>query len=151
MNKIPVWSILGIFASRQDFGFDQSLSCRIHCIEHRGSHSGSNMQSTVYITFLGHLFAAPFILHSHLQCNEPIQKVRNKYCDQFIYSHERSAYSAVGNVWTDPGNIQKSLLDTRMWKLGLSSRNQFPRKGIHKLDFRCSVASRTASVLIIQV
>jgi hypothetical protein len=26
-----------------------------------------------------------------------------------MYSHERSAYSAVGNVWTDPGNIEIAL------------------------------------------
>ncbi len=26
-------------------------------------------------------------------------------CERFIYSHNRSAYSAAGNMWTDPGNI----------------------------------------------
>jgi hypothetical protein len=25
--------------------------------------------------------------------------------ERFIYSHDRSAYSAAGNMWTDPGNI----------------------------------------------
>jgi hypothetical protein len=56
-------------------------------------------------------------------CKEPIPKIRNKYiprkgiarpqsqfphscvCEQFIYYHRRSAYSAAGNMWTDPGNI----------------------------------------------
>ncbi len=27
-------------------------------------------------------------------------------CERFIYSHHRSAYSAAGNMWNDPGNIQ---------------------------------------------
>jgi hypothetical protein len=26
-------------------------------------------------------------------------------CEQYIYSHDRSAYSAAGKMWTDPGNI----------------------------------------------
>ncbi len=26
-------------------------------------------------------------------------------CERFIYSHDWSAYSAAGNMWTDPGNI----------------------------------------------
>jgi hypothetical protein len=26
-------------------------------------------------------------------------------CELFIYSHDRSALSAEGNMWTDPGNI----------------------------------------------
>jgi len=26
-------------------------------------------------------------------------------CERIIYSHDRSAFSAGGNVWTDPGNI----------------------------------------------
>ncbi len=31
------------------------------------------------------------------------------------------------NMWTDPGNIYKSLTDTRMWKLGTEAA-QFPQK-----------------------
>ncbi len=27
-------------------------------------------------------------------------------CEQFIYSHDRFAYSAAGNMWTDLGNIE---------------------------------------------
>jgi hypothetical protein len=51
-----------------------------------------------------------------------IQKIRNKYSqkgiarpqsqfphscvgERFVYSQDRSAYSAAGNMWTDPGNI----------------------------------------------
>jgi hypothetical protein len=30
---------------------------------------------------------------------------RSCVCERFIYSHDRSAYSAAGNKWTDPGNI----------------------------------------------
>jgi hypothetical protein len=26
-------------------------------------------------------------------------------CERFIYSHDRSAFSAEENMWTDPGNI----------------------------------------------
>jgi hypothetical protein len=32
-------------------------------------------------------------------------------CERFIYSYDRSAYSAAGNIWTDRG-IYKSLTDT---------------------------------------
>jgi hypothetical protein len=47
----------------------------------------------------------------------------------FIYSHNRSAYSAAENMWTDPGNI----------KIAHRHMNvEIPRKGIHKWDFRCS-------------
>ncbi len=56
------------------------------------------------------------------------------FCERFIYSHDRSASSAAGKMWTDPGI---SLTDTWMWKLGLRSRNS--QKRIHKWDFRCSV------------
>ncbi len=28
------------------------------------------------------------------------------YLWEFTYSHDRSAYSAAGNMWTDPGNIK---------------------------------------------
>ncbi len=43
-----------------------------------------------------------------VQDPEPIPKIRNKYscvCERFISSHDWSAYSAAGNMWTDPGNI----------------------------------------------
>jgi hypothetical protein len=33
-------------------------------------------------------------------------------CEQFIYYHDRAAYTAARNVWTDPRNIHKSLTDT---------------------------------------
>jgi hypothetical protein len=51
---------------------------------------------------------------------EPIPKIGNNYsqkrnsaatvriswaCERFIYSYDISAYSAAGNMWTDPGNI----------------------------------------------
>jgi hypothetical protein len=45
-----------------------------------------------------------------------------------------SAYSAAGKYV----GIYKSLTDTCMWKLGL--RHVIPFLGIHKWDFRCSVA-----------
>ncbi len=49
-------------------------------------------------------------------------------CERIIYFHAGSAFSAGGNMWTDPGNIQyKSLTDTWMWKLGLRPRNSQKR------------------------
>ncbi len=45
---------------------------------------------------------------------------------RFIYSHDRSAYSAEGKMWTYPGNM--SLTDTWMWKWGLRLRNSQKRK-----------------------
>jgi hypothetical protein len=53
-----------------------------------------------------------------LHCKKPVPKIRNKYfqkyvCEWFIYSYDRSPYSAAGNMRTDPGNIQyKSFTDT---------------------------------------
>ncbi len=47
-----------------------------------------------------------------------------------IYSHDRSAYSAAGNMWTDPGKI--------MNRSQTHEATQFSRKRIHKWDFRCS-------------
>ncbi len=43
-----------------------------------------------------------------------------------IYSHDRSAYSATGNMWPILG-INKSLTDTWTWKLGLRPRNSQKR------------------------
>jgi hypothetical protein len=31
-------------------------------------------------------------------------------CERFIYSHDRSTYSAAGNMWTDPRNIKIGLI-----------------------------------------
>ncbi len=63
-------------------------------------------------------YRSPCTLH----CKELIPKIRNKYSfsgncaatvpistscvrERFVYSHHRSAYSASGNMWTDPENI----------------------------------------------
>ncbi len=55
---------------------------------------------------------------------------------RFIYSHDRSAYYAAGNMWTDPGTIIRSQTHKfENWDWGRA----FPRKGIHKWDFHCSV------------
>ncbi len=35
-------------------------------------------------------------------------------CERFIYSHDRSAYSAAGNMWTDPGNIWITYIGLRL-------------------------------------
>ncbi len=50
-------------------------------------------------------------------------------CLWAIYIFPRSVWSAYfllqENMWTDPGNISKSLTDTWMWKLGLRPLNSF--------------------------
>jgi hypothetical protein len=57
-----------------------------------------------------------------LHCKEPVPKMETNIprkgiarpqsqfphscvCGRFIYSPHRSAYSAAGNMWNDPGNI----------------------------------------------
>jgi hypothetical protein len=47
-------------------------------------------------------------------------------CKQFIYFHNRSAYSAEGICGPILG-VYKSLTDTRMWKLGLRPHNSQKR------------------------
>ncbi len=59
---------------------------------------------------------------SSIHCKDKTPKFRNKYprkgisgsqsqfphscvCERFIYSQDRSAYSAGGNMYTDPGTI----------------------------------------------
>ncbi len=43
----------------------------------------------------------------------PQSQFPHSVCERIIYSHDGSAFSAGGNMWTDPGNIQyKSLTDT---------------------------------------
>jgi hypothetical protein len=52
----------------------------------------------------------------------------------FIYFQDRSAYSAAGNMWTDPGNIEIAHRH-----MNVEIGHTIPRKGIHKWDFPCSV------------
>ncbi len=58
-------------------------------------------------------------------------------CERFIYSHDRSAYSAAGKYvdrsWVYINRSQTH--ECRNWVWGRA----IPRKGIHKWDFRCSV------------
>ncbi len=52
-----------------------------------------------------------------------------------------SAYSAAGNMWTDPGNIYNYPSQTHEcgnWDRGRA----IPRKGIHKWNFRYSADGR---------
>jgi len=46
---------------------------------------------------------------------------------KFHNSHNQSAYSATGNMWTRPGNIQIAHRCTWMWKLELGPRNSQKR------------------------
>ena len=59
-------------------------------------------------------------------------------CEQIIYSHDGSVFSAEGNMWTIL-IIYKSLTDTWMWKLGLRPRNSQKRNIKTELPLQCGV------------
>ncbi len=40
-----------------------------------------------------------------LRGHSPNFHIHVSVCERFIYSHDRSAYSAAGNMWTHPGNL----------------------------------------------
>ncbi len=53
-------------------------------------------------------------------------------CERFIYSHDRSAYSAAGNMWADPGNIK---IAHRHMKVEIGTgAEQCPQKEIHYIN-----------------
>ncbi len=55
-------------------------------------------------------------------------------CERFIYSHDRSASSAAGNMsWEYINRSQTHECENWDWGRAI------PRKGIHKWDFHCSV------------
>jgi hypothetical protein len=59
-------------------------------------------------------------------------------CERFIYSHDRSPYSAGGNKYVDRSWDYINRSETHEcwnWCWGRA----IPRKGIHNGDFRCSV------------
>ncbi len=59
-------------------------------------------------------------------------------CERIIYSHDGSAFSAGGNMWTDPGNICINRSQTHEcgnWGWG----SAIPRKGIYSIN-RIAVA-----------
>ncbi len=67
-------------------------------------------------------------------------------CERFMYSHDRSAYSAAGkNVDRSLGKY-KTLTGTWMWKLGLRCRN-FQKSGIFVAVNLKGIFSRKNSVL----
>jgi hypothetical protein len=65
-------------------------------------------------------------------------------CERFIYSHDRSAYPAAGNMWTETWEyINRSQTnECGNWGWGRA----IPRKGIHIWDFRCSAACTYSTV-----
>jgi hypothetical protein len=92
-------------------------------------------------------------------CKGPIQKIRKTYsqkrncapqsqflhscvCELFIYSHDRSAYSAAGKYvdrsWVYINRLQTHECGNWVWGRAI------PRKGIHKCDFCCSADSTVA-------
>ncbi len=70
-------------------------------------------------------------LHCKFETNIPRKELRGTVpfphsCvwERFIYFHDRPAFSAAGNMWTDSGNtVYKLLTDTWMWKLDLTPHN----------------------------
>jgi hypothetical protein len=56
-------------------------------------------------------------------------------CERFLFSHDQSAYSAAGNMWTGNTYINHSqTLECGNWDWDRA----VSRKGIHKWDFLCS-------------
>ena len=72
-----------------------------------------------------------------------IQILHSCFGEQFIYSHDRSAYSAAGKYldrsWKDINCSQTH--ECGNWSLGWA----VPLLGIHKWDFRCSVTDFSIS------
>ncbi len=75
-------------------------------------------------TVINFIAPDPHHFHADIHCKEPcIPKIWNEYsqkrnyaatvpiftCERFIYAHDRPAFSAAGNMWTSPGNIEIAL------------------------------------------
>jgi hypothetical protein len=109
-----------------------------------------NLQSTVRGTTQSNL------RETTPHCKDTIAKIRKKYsqnrnCSALV---PISTFMCLWVIYIFPGSaclfcwrkicgpilgIYKSLTDTWMWQLGLWP-SQFPKKGIHKWDFRCSAS-----------
>ncbi len=75
------------------------------------------------------------------------QFLRSCVCERFIYSHDRSPYSAGGNTVCRPilGYINRSQRH-ECWNWGWG--RAIPRKGIYKGDFRCSVVCYQTFIIL---
>jgi hypothetical protein len=64
-------------------------------LSHNGSAEGTNLRRKGRYTAKNQ--------YRKLETN--IRSPHSCVCEQFIYSHDRSAYSAAAYMWTHPGNI----------------------------------------------
>jgi hypothetical protein len=63
-------------------------------LSHNGSAEGTNLRRK------GSSFTAK---NQYRKLETKIRSPHSCVCEQFIYSHDRSAYYAAANMWTDPG------------------------------------------------
>ncbi len=65
-------------------------------------------------------------------------------CERLVYSHDRSAYSAAGNMWTNPGNCSQTH-ECGNWDWGRA----IPRKGNTEMGFSLQSIGRKKDTFLV--